>query len=177
MKIHLEVRLRLAILFLAFASTIAAAAVPDEDAIARLYQRAVMGDKSAVEECISSLEAAVKAQPANQLARAYLGSAYTLRSRDMGFGPAKLTALRQGLATMDQAVAAAPEDARVRLVRARTTDALPAILGRKQSTRDDFAWLAKAAARSPDKFSRDDLATIREHVSPRGNLDTPAPSR
>lgn len=167
--------MRLAILFFAVASTIAA--VPDEEAISRLYKRAVAGDKSAVEECVSSLEAAVQAQPANQLARAYLGSAYTLRSRDLSFGPAKLTALRHGLATMDQAVAAAPEDGPVRLVRARTTDALPAILGRKQTTREDFAWLAKAAARSPDKFSRDDLATIRAHVSQRDNLGIPVPSR
>ncbi len=141
----------------------AAAAESDADQIGALYRRAVAGDKAAVEECIASLEAAVKREPENQLARVYLGSAYTLRSRDMSFGSAKLATLRQGLTTMDNAVAAAPKEPRVRLVRALTTDSLPFFLGRKQSARDDFKLLADIAARSPEKFSADDLAVIREH--------------
>ena len=99
------------------------------------------------------------------MARVYLGSAYTLRSRDMSFGPAKLSTLNRGLATMDTAVAAAPENPRVRLVRALTTDSLPFFLGRRKSSRDDFEWLARAAAHSPEKFSSDDLATIRAHAA------------
>jgi hypothetical protein len=143
---------------------LSAGAAPDQAELARLYKRALAGDKQAVESCIAGLETAVQAQPQNQLARVYLGSAYTLRSRDMGFGSAKLATLKQGLAVMDSAVVAAPDDAQVRLVRARTTDSLPFFLGHKKSAREDFEWLARAAERSPERFNTDDLATIHEHA-------------
>lgn len=155
-------RLILGLLLFAFASTTTSAT--EEQQIAPWYKRAVAGDSEAVEKCIGFLEGAVKAHPDNQLARAYLGSTYTLRSRDMGMGPAKLATLRHGLAVMDSAVAAAPDNPRVRLVRALTTDSLPFFLGRKKSTRDDFDLLAKMATRSPQKFSQDDLAVIRQHA-------------
>ena len=158
-----------------FCAVLAAEAAPDEAEIARLYKDAVGGDKAAVESCINALEAAVKTEPRNQLARVYLGSAYTLRSRDMSFGPAKLATLRQGLATMDDAVAAAPDNPRVRLVRALTTDSLPFFFGRKKSSRDDFDWLQQKAAQSPQQFSEGDLAVIRQHTE--HNLDTSPPPR
>jgi hypothetical protein len=145
---------------------VSAAAAPDEAEIARLYKRALAGDKQAVEGCIAGLESAVQAQPENQLARVYLGSAYTLRSREMSFGPGKLATLRQGLAIMDEAVAAAPDNPRVRLVRALTTDSLPFFLGRKKSSRDDFDWLQKKAAQSRENFSSGDLQVIHQHSQP-----------
>ena len=135
----------------------------EEREIAPLYKRAVAGDKSATEQCIALLESAVKEQPNNQVAHVYLGSAYALRSRDMSFGFAKLTTFRRGMALMDGAVAAAPENPRVRLVRALTCDPLPAFLGRKQMARDDFAKLAEIATRSPEKFAPGELKLIREH--------------
>jgi hypothetical protein len=156
--------MRLIVALLCFASVSITGSATEEQQIAAWYKRAVAGDREAVEKCLGFLEAAVKAHPENQLARVYLGSTYTLRSRDMGIGPAKLAALKQGLALMDSAVAAAPDNPRVRLVRALTTDSLPFFLGRKQSTRDDFDVLAKMAARSPQKFSEDDLAVIRHHA-------------
>lgn len=135
----------------------------DEAQITALYRRAVAGDKPAVEKCIAALESAVRDEPQNQIARVYLGSAYTLRSRDMGIGPGKIGALRQGLATMDAAVAAAPDNTKVRLVRAITTDALPFFLGRKKAARDDFEFLARELKRNPEKFSGEDARTIAEH--------------
>lgn len=136
----------------------------ERDEIARLYQTGLAGDKAAVEPCISKLEAVLKANPSNALARVYLGSAYTLRSRDLGFGPAKLQSLKQGLAVMDAAVAAAPDDPHVRLVRAMTTDALPFFAGRKQATTEDFNRLEKIAKQSPALFTEGDLAVIRSHL-------------
>lgn len=133
----------------------------DEQAIAPVYTRAVAGDKQATEKCIALLEQAVREQPQNQLARAYLGSAYALRSRDMSFSVAKLQTFRRGMALMDSAVTAAPDNPRVRLVRALTCDPLPAFLGRKQIARDDFAKLAKMASQSSEKFSAGELKLIR----------------
>lgn len=141
-----------------------ATAAPEQSEIQQLYARGLRGDKGAVEQCITKLEEAVREQPKNQLARVYLGSAYTLRSRDLGFGPKKLQVLRQGVAVMDEAVAASPDDPKVRLARALTTSALPAILGYRASSKKDFEWLAQVAQREPDRFSENDLAAIREHA-------------
>lgn len=128
--------------------------------ITELYRRGLTGDKAAVEQCIEKLETVLKNQPDNQLARVYLGSAYTLRSRDLGFGPKKLEALRRGLAIMDEAVAAAPDEPKVRLARALTTSALPAIFGRRASGRKDFELLVAAARRTPARFEEGDLQII-----------------
>ena len=106
-----------------------------------------------------------RAIPNNQLARVYLGSAYTLRSRDLGFGPKKLETLRHGLALMDEAVAAAPNEPKVRLARALTTSSLPAFFGRRGESKKDFELLAKEAERAPERFDQTDLATIREHAA------------
>ena len=150
-----------------FVSISNATSPPQQPEIAELYRRGLGGDKIAVEQCIEKLESVVKDQPTNQLARVYLGSAYTLRSRDLGFGPRKLEALKQGLTMMDEAVAAASEEPKVRLVRALTTSSLPAIFGRRASSRQDFQLLAEAAHRNPEKFEAGDRQIISEHVGKR----------
>lgn len=152
-----------------FAVAIGDACALSESEIAPLYKRAVAGDKTATEQCIALLESAVKEQPDNRIAQVYLGSAYALRSRDLSFGFAKLSTFRRGMAIMDSAVAAAPENPRVRLVRALTCDPLPAFLGRRQTARDDFARLAELAKQSPDKFTAGELKIVREHS--RSRLD------
>ncbi len=144
----------------------AVAAATEESQLQELYRRGLKGDAAAVVQCIDKLEAVLQAESGNQLARVYLGSAYTLRSRDLGFGPKKLGALKYGLALMDEAVAAAPDEPKVRLARALTTAALPGLFGRRGQSREDFAVLAKEAARAPARFDEGELAAIREHVAP-----------
>jgi tetratricopeptide (TPR) repeat protein len=152
---------RLAYLTL-LASAVAAIAgsAPNQEQIRQLYNRGVAGEKTAVDQCIAQLEAALKVEPNNQLARVYLGSAYTLRSRDLGIGPAKLEALNRGLGVMDAAVAAAPNDARVRLVRALTTQSLPFFLGRGKPARDDFETLVTLVNKDPQALESGDLQTV-----------------
>ncbi|MFL6542185.1 MAG: hypothetical protein ACJ8I9_03370 [Chthoniobacterales bacterium] len=142
---------------------ICAEAVTESD-IAPVYKRAVAGDKQAVEQCITLLEAGVKEHPNNQVVRVYLGSAYALRSRDMSFGLAKLSAFRRAMELMDSAVATDPDNPRVHLVRGLTCDPLPSFLGRKQIAHDDFARLAEMAKQSPEKFSAGELSVIRQHT-------------
>lgn len=139
---------------------IAHATSSTESEVRDLYRRGLQGDKAAVEQCITKLEQTLKTEPQNQLARVYLGSAYTLRSRDLGFGPKKLQVLRQGVAVMDEAVAAVPSDAKVRLARALTTSALPAILGYRAASRKDFELLAAAAEHNPASFEESDLQIV-----------------
>ncbi len=137
-----------------------AATTDEQRHVQELYRRGLLGDKGAVEQCIAALESTLQREPSNQLARVYLGSAFTLRSRDLPLGGAKLTALRRGLALMDEAVAAAPAEPKVRLARALTNSALPGFLGRASSARADFALLARAAERTPERFDTADLRVI-----------------
>ena len=132
-------------------------ATPEEREIEELYRKGLMGDKAAVEQCIAKLEEGLRSHPHNELGRVYLGSAYTLRSRDLGFGPKKLQVLRQGLRVMDEAVANAPNEPKVRLGRALTTSALPGIFGRSAESRNDFLQLADLSKTAPEKFTPSDL--------------------
>lgn len=135
-------------------------ATAEQKEIAELYRRGLAGDKAAVVQCIAKLEDVLQAQPGNQLARVYLGSAYTLRSRDLGIGLNKLRTLRRGLAIMDEAVAASPNESKVRLVRALTDAELPGFFGRAESSRKDFVRLAATAEAAPEKFEEGDLQII-----------------
>ena len=110
-------------------------ATPADSAIADLYGRGLRGDEQAVVDCISALEAKLAIQPNDQLARVYLGSAWTLRSRDLPIGPGKLSALRRGISLMDEAAGAAPNNADVLLLRAVTNEALPVFLGQRKAAR------------------------------------------
>ncbi|MBA3833788.1 MAG: hypothetical protein H0X34_18220 [Chthoniobacterales bacterium] len=151
------IRLLRAVLFLAAFLPLPLTAAPDEAVIGGLYARGLAGDKRAVVDCIAALEQALARQPNDQLARVYLGSAYTLRSRDLPFfGTAKLTALRHGIALMDEAADAAPNDARVQLLRALTNEALPTLLGRRQSARQALDRLVATIEMDPGKLKPSD---------------------
>ncbi len=141
------------------------AATPlEQKKIEDLYRRSLAGEKPAVLECIAALEALLEREPQNQVARVYLGSAYTLQSRDLGFGPKKLSTLKRGVAVMDEAVAAAPNDPKIRLTRALTTSALPGFLGYRARSRQDFQTLAQMADAQPAKFEEGDLQIVYYHA-------------
>jgi tetratricopeptide (TPR) repeat protein len=106
-----------------------------------VHDRAAGGDKKAVTDLIATLDTALVEDPDDQLARVYLGSAWTMRSRDLGLGPKKLEALKKGGALMDEAVNAAPDKPRVRLIRAVNALQVPAIFKRRPIAYDDFRRL------------------------------------
>ncbi len=120
--------------------------------IRQLYARALAGDKGAVDQCITVLSDVLKREPNNQLARVYLGSSYTLRSRDLSIGPSKLSTLRTGLRLMDEAAAADASNVRVRLTRALTNRALPFFVGRQKSSQNELLDLAAIVQRTPEKL-------------------------
>ncbi|MDQ3197800.1 MAG: hypothetical protein M3Q46_01205 [Verrucomicrobiota bacterium] len=131
-------------------------AMPKDPVITALYARGLAGDAAAVNECIAALENVLAAQPDDQVARVYLGSAYTLRSRDLPIGPAKLSALRKGIALMDEAAAAGPGNADVLLNRAVTTQALPGFLGRRKIARQQLEQLVVLVEKDPPSLSAAD---------------------
>lgn len=144
----------LAILFLIFP---ALPGVGDtEQEIAALYARGLGGDQKAVIDCINALEVHLGKEPNDQRARVYLGSSWTLRSRDLPLGPAKLAALRKGIALMDEAAAATPNDSKVLLLRAVTNESLPRFLGRGRTAREQLDQLVASVERNPDRLNASD---------------------
>jgi tetratricopeptide (TPR) repeat protein len=129
-----------------------AAAAPNEKEIAALYARGLAGDASAVNQCIAALEEALGARPNDELARVYLGSAYTLQSRDLPIGWKKLAVLRHGIVLMDEAAAKVPENARVQLLRAVTFEAFPSVLGRRKIAQHALDNLVAEIAQHPEKL-------------------------
>ena len=107
------------------------------------HEKAVAGDTKETKALTADLEKWTREQPKNYLLLAYLGSAYTLDSRDAWPGPGKLTYLKNGGRTLDAAVAAAPDNPAVRFVRAIDYFQLPSIFGKRQTARDDFTLLLK----------------------------------
>jgi hypothetical protein len=107
------------------------------------HEKAVNGDTQETKALTADLEKWTKEQPTNYLLQAYLGSVYTLDSRDAWPGPGKLTYLRNGGKLMDGAVAAAPDNPAVRFVRAIDYYELPFFFGKGKTARDDFQILLK----------------------------------
>lgn len=148
--------MRIVVLALACFVLLSNAYAFSDDEIRDLYSRALAGDKTATQKCIDALDEILRRDPSNQLARVYLGSSYTLRSRDLGYGMEKLHALKEGIALMDEAVRAAPTNDRVRLVSALTSDGLPFFAGRRKLAADEFLDLAKSVPHRMTNLSATD---------------------
>jgi len=121
--------------------------------IQSLHTKSEKGDKAVTLQLITRLESLTAAHPENQLYKVYLGSSYTLRSRDIGFGPSALTFLKKGLKTMDEAVEAAPNKTTVRFIRAVNNFSLPVFVNRRDNARSDFEILVKKIDGNPEKLS------------------------
>jgi len=107
------------------------------------HEKAVNGDKKETKALTADLEKWTQEQPTNHLLQAYLGSVYTLDSRDAWPGPGKLTYLRNGGKLLDAAVAAAPDNPAVRFVRAIDYFELPFFFGKGATAHDDFQILVR----------------------------------
>lgn len=118
-----------------------------------LHTQSEKGDKAATKLLITKLEGLTKSNPENHLYKAYLGSAYTLMSRDIGIGPSAFSNLKNGLKTMDAAVAAAPNKTSVRFIRAVNNFNLPAFINRRDDARRDFDILLKNVESKSEKLT------------------------
>jgi hypothetical protein len=107
------------------------------------HEKAVYGDTKETKALTADLEKWTKEQPTNYLLEAYLGSVYTLDSRDAWIGPGKLDYLRNGGKCLDAAVTAAPDNPAVRLIRAIDYYQLPFFFGKGKAANDDFQILVK----------------------------------
>lgn len=115
-------------------------ATPTVKEIQKRLNKGVDGDAQAVKDLVVYLKKLIKEDPKNQLYVAYLGSAYSLRSRDAWITK-KMEYLKAAEATMNKAVNADPNNAAVRFVRAINLYHLPSIFGLRDEARADFEKL------------------------------------
>ena len=118
--------------------------------IFEIHSLAESGNKDATRRLVAWLEELTSEQPDNGILLVYLGSAYTLASRDAFIGPGKLRYLMAGRDCMDRAVAMRPDDANVRFIRAINNYHLPTIFNRRSIARDDFRKLVDQLAKNPE---------------------------
>ena len=111
------------------------------------------GDTKQIDVQIGKYEACLGRDSKDQLARAYLGSACALRAKHSLWGPTKLKFLKRGRALLDAAVLAAPDDARVRMVRAIGYYKVPERFGVRPVAIADFHHLVPIAKRSSGKLT------------------------
>jgi hypothetical protein len=116
---------------------------PVIQAISARHEKAVSGDEKETKALTDDLEKMTKDHPDNHLLQAFLGSVYTLRSRDAFPGPSKFTFLKDGITTLDAAVAADFTNPAIHLVRGLNYYNLPSIFGRRTIARDDFKQLLR----------------------------------
>ncbi len=90
-----------------------------------LYQHCIAGDKQALAEADDSLERLREEYPGRPLADAYHGSIMIFKAREIRNLLLKLRYARKGLKLLDGAVAAAPQDLTIRLLRGKAAYHLP----------------------------------------------------
>ncbi len=99
----------------------AAAAQPKPDAAfieaVQLVQRASAGDAKAIDGAVAAFEALSRAEPANPLYTAYLGSATGMRAREAWMPWSKIRYAEQGLDHVDRALQALKPEHDRQLVR------------------------------------------------------------
>ena len=117
--------------------------------IYEMHSLAESGNEDATRRLVAWLEELTAEQPENGILLVYLGSAYTLASRDAFIGPGKLRYLMSGRDCMDRAVALRPEDPNVRFIRGINNYHLPTLFNRRSIARDDFRKLVDQLSQNP----------------------------
>lgn len=107
------------------------------------HDQCLGGDKKVIEQQIKKFKTVTENTPGDSLARAYLGSAYALRAKAGIFGPSKLSYLNKGKRELEAAVKAAPDDPRVRMVRAIGYYKVPKKFDTRPTAVSDFEFLLK----------------------------------
>ncbi len=111
------------------------------------------GQAKLLERSKSCLNLLLELDPQNTFARTLLGSATVISAREPFWPGTKIRRVREGLALMDSALKADPDDADARFTRASNNLFLPDLFDRKSVVQTDFAWLQERADR--EEFALD----------------------
>jgi hypothetical protein len=113
----------------------------NNDKLRQWHDVCLEGDTKKIAQQITKFEAELVTNPANNLARAYLGSAYALKAKHSFFPPTKLSSLKKGKALMEAAVKGSPNKPRVRMVRAIAYYKVPKRFDTRPTSISDFEKL------------------------------------
>lgn len=108
------------------------------------------GDAEAVIKAIDFYNKALKLEPNNNEARAWLGSATLIRARDVWVFE-QPTYANTGSAIMNAAVLAEPDNLNIRWIRVNTCFPIPAFLGLNDTVISDFEFILKKLQGTGDK--------------------------
>jgi tetratricopeptide (TPR) repeat protein len=108
------------------------------------------GDADAVVRSIEFLEKAAKLQPNDNEIKAWLGSATSMRARDAVFWE-KMNYSNQGIALMDAAMSAEPDNISIRIIRGNNYLNAPSFLGKDGTAVSDLEFAASKLHGSDNK--------------------------
>lgn len=120
-------------------------AKPKHDLYLAWHNTCLLGDTEAIDTAIKRYEAQINGNNNDQLARVYLGSAHALRAKASIWPPTKIKHIRKGQELMDEAVMKAPDNPRVRMIRAIGAYKVPKRFGRRNIAVADFKKLTPIA--------------------------------
>lgn len=135
-------------------------AVADPALYKKWHDSCLSGGTGDIDASISKYEARLAANPKDYLAQAYLGSACALRARESFWGPTKLKYLKRGQSLLDSAVASAPKDPPVRMVRAIAYFRVPERFGVRPTSIKDFQILVPIALKPDGPLRLNDRQAI-----------------
>jgi tetratricopeptide (TPR) repeat protein len=113
------------------------------------HSLAHMKVKDASKKAVEYLSKANKIDPEDFLILATLGSATTLFGRDSKGIIAKTKFTKKGNTMIDRAVAKAPDNFEIRLIRANVNINLPKLFGRRKMAEKDFLYIEEIIKKSP----------------------------
>ena len=119
------------------------------------FHKGAAGDAEAVKEAESFLELLLEIQPDNAEARSLYGSVLAMRARDAWFPLFKADYVNRGMKEMDQAVVLSPDNIDIRMVRAKTSMALPAMFNRTDTAIEDFEYLKQRKEQDPSYMNQE----------------------
>jgi hypothetical protein len=110
-----------------------------------LFFRARDGEEGALAEAKEALEALLVERPDDPRVFAYVGSLRLLESREATLPWNKGSLAKEGIALLDRAVKAAPDDLELRHVRGVSTLPLPGFFGVSERAAEDIRFVAERA--------------------------------
>ena len=109
------------------------------------HEAALHGDVDEIDVSIERFEEQLRLHPEDPLAKVYLGSTCALRAKESFWGMTKLEYLERADQLMNEAVAEAPENPRVRMIRAISLYKLPERFDKRPVALADFQQLVPIA--------------------------------
>lgn len=126
-----------------------------------LHDRGESGDKSAAHQAVRLFEEAVEEYPDDALLKAYHGSSVSLVARYADDANDAFAGAIKGMKILDEAVKIAPEDCRVRLVRARQALRLPELFFRRTGVAIvDLEFIRERYVEGGASLSRDEWLEV-----------------